>query len=144
MAVGGIYDSYGNGYGMPKIPSFAPGAPEQAGRQNAVTKKEDAEPSGGLENAVSHIEEKESGQAGRVADLSSIFLKFNKEETFDYIGNDSSLDNLDMQKAISDMRKDQVLQGYQYFVGSSYNLSEEQQTEDGIVLLKQQRTETEQ
>ncbi len=47
-----------------------------------------------------------------------------------------------MQKAISDMRKDQVLQGYQYFVGSSYNLSEGQQTEDGIVFLKQQSAGT--
>ncbi len=142
MAVGGIYDSYGNGYNMPKIPSFAPGAPKQAGRQDTVTKKEDVSASGGLENAESHIEEKQPGQAGRVADLSNIFLKFNKEETFDYIGNDSSLDNLDMQKAISDMRKDQVLQGYQYFVGSSYNLSEGQQTEDGIVFLKQQSAGT--
>ena len=46
------------------------------------------------------------------------------------------LDNLDMQKAISDMRKDQVLQGYQYFVGSSRNLFTGQTSEDGVVILK--------
>ena len=78
----------------------------------------------------------QSNRASRVADLENISLKFNKEDSFDYIGNDSSLDNLDMQKAISDMRKDQVLQGYQYFVGSSRNLFTGQTSEDGVVILK--------
>lgn len=38
--------------------------------------------------------------------------------TFDYIGTDCCPDNPDIQKAISDMKKDQVLQSYQYFVGN--------------------------
>lgn len=54
----------------------------------------------------------------RTADIKNISLTFNKEESFDYIGSESSLANLDVQKAISDMQKDQILQQYQYFVGS--------------------------
>ena len=69
----------------------------------------------------------------KMADLENISLTFNKEETYDYIGSESGLANLDMQKAISDMRKDEILQGYQYFVGSSNALF---QSEDGIVIPK--------
>ncbi len=69
-----------------------------------------------------------------VADLENISLTFNKEDSFDYIGSESSLASLDMQKAISDMQKDQMLQEYQYFVGSSQSLF--QGSEDGIVIPK--------
>ena len=40
-------------------------------------------------------------------------------ETYELKGKDSDLESLDVQKAISDLGKDQVLQQYQYFVGSS-------------------------
>lgn len=69
----------------------------------------------------------------RSTDPESISLTFNKEETFDYIGSESKLDNLDVRKAISDMQKDAVLQEYQYFVGNAKSLIN---TEDGIVLRK--------
>ena len=69
----------------------------------------------------------------RTADLENISLTFNKEETYGYIGSESGLANLDMQKAISDMKKDEILQGYQYFVGSAGSLF---QSEDGIVIPK--------
>ena len=36
-----------------------------------------------------------------------------------FIGRDSSLESLDIQKAISDMRKDSILQEYQSFVGNA-------------------------
>lgn len=39
-------------------------------------------------------------------------------ENRDYKGVDSDIKSLDMEKAISDMQKDQVLQQYQFFVGS--------------------------
>lgn len=69
----------------------------------------------------------------RSTDPENISLKFNKEETFDYIGSESGLDNLDVRKAISDMQKDEILQEYQYFVGSAKPLIN---TEDGIILTK--------
>ena len=68
-----------------------------------------------------------------------ISLTFNKEESYDYIGSESGLANLDVQKAVSDMRKDSVLQEYQYFVGSAQNLLKE--TQDGIVIPKPVETE---
>ena len=36
-----------------------------------------------------------------------------------FIGRDRSLESLDIQKAISDMRKDSILQEYQSFVGNA-------------------------
>lgn len=70
----------------------------------------------------------------RTTDLENISLTFHKENSFDYIGSESGLTDLDMQKAISDMQKDQVLQEYQYFVGSAKTLLNE--SPDGQVLKK--------
>lgn len=66
--------------------------------------------------------------------LEDISLTFNANEDFEYLGQDSDIRNLDMEKAISDMKKDQILQQYQYFVGSSKDLF--QNTADGIVVPK--------
>lgn len=70
------------------------------------------------------------------ADVREISLTFNAREDFGYIGQDSDIENLDMQKAISDMKKDGILQQYQYFVGSAENLLPKNITEDGAVFLK--------
>ncbi len=40
-------------------------------------------------------------------------------ETYDLKGVDADIYKLDVEKAVSDMAKDQILQQYQYFVGSS-------------------------
>lgn len=42
---------------------------------------------------------------------------YRSDETHELKGRDSDLASLDMQKAISDLDKDQVLQQYQFFVG---------------------------
>ncbi|MBO5165151.1 MAG: hypothetical protein J6B90_00945, partial [Lachnospiraceae bacterium] len=70
------------------------------------------------------------------ADVREISLTFNAKEDFGYIGQDSDIENLDMQKAISDMKKDGILRQYQYFVGSAENLLPKNITEDGAVFLK--------
>ena len=44
---------------------------------------------------------------------------YRQGETYELKGKDSDLESLDVQKAVSDLSKDQVLQQYQYFVGSS-------------------------
>lgn len=66
---------------------------------------------------------------------SDVSLTFQKENDFGYLGSNSSLDNLDVQKAISDMKKDSVLQQYQFFVGSSTDLTKFA-SEDGTVIQK--------
>lgn len=55
-------------------------------------------------------------------DISQLPLTFRKEEPFAYIGGDSSLSRLDMEKAVSDMKKDKIFEQYQYFVGRKPDL----------------------
>ena len=57
-------------------------------------------------------------KASANAALEDISITFHKQDDFSYIGRDSDIHSLDVEKAISDMRKDQILQQYQYFVGS--------------------------
>lgn len=45
--------------------------------------------------------------------------QYQPDATYDLKGKDSDLESLDVQKAISDMEKDQVLQQYQYFVDTA-------------------------
>lgn len=66
------------------------------------------------------------------AQLEDISVTFNKQEDFGYLGQDSDIENLDVQKAISDMRKDEVLKQYQYFVGNTNIFG----SEDGLVFAK--------
>ncbi len=70
-----------------------------------------------------------------ITDINNISLTFNKEETFDYIGSESSLAKLDIQQAISDMRKDKILEEYQYFVGGKPDLEYDGDI-DGTVIIK--------
>ncbi len=78
-----------------------------------------------------HIEELDN--RSRSIDPNEVSLTFNKGEDFSYIGRDSDIGSLDMEKAISDMKQDSILQEYQYFVGNSNNVF---QSEDGVVLAK--------
>lgn len=73
-------------------------------------------------------------ERSRITDLEDVSLKFNKSEDFGYIGKDASLSKLDMEKAISDMHKDQVLHQYQYFVGSTKDM--QGSLADGMVIQK--------
>ncbi len=63
-------------------------------------------------------EEAPVGEQKPNAPLEDISITFHKQDDFGYIGRDSDIRSLDVEKAISDMRKDQILQQYQYFVGS--------------------------
>lgn len=86
------------------------------------------------QNAPIHEESPAVAPVRQDARLEDISLTFNKQEDFDYIGQDSDIRSLDMEKAISDMKKDQILQQYQYFVGSVRNLNVG--NTDGIVFAK--------
>lgn len=137
MAVGGIYDSLYNSYGVRQTQPAYVDRPGQPDRQ--IDESEHIDQPGltdRQDNLTSTAESAQPNRAGRMANLEQVSLKFNREGSFDYIGMDSSLENLDMQKAISDMQKDQVLQGYQYFVGSAGSLSGEMSSEDGTVVMK--------
>ena len=69
-------------------------------------------------NSAAVKEEAPAGEQKQNAPLEDISITFHKQDDFGYIGRDSDIRSLDVEKAISDMRKDQILQQYQYFVGS--------------------------
>ena len=83
---------------------------------------------------VHEITQEPVSQTRQDAALEDISLTFNRQDDFGYLGKDSDIHSLDMERAISEMRKDQVLQQYQYFVGRSQNLFA--QSADGTVLAK--------
>jgi hypothetical protein len=66
------------------------------------------------------------------ASLEDISLSLNEPKGFEMKGRDADLEALDMEKAVSDMQKDEALQQYQYFVGDTNLFS----SEDGVVIAK--------
>ena len=122
------FDNYSSYYRTSQIPVVSTEEVKQQDMQ-----KEQLKTSAPEEQNSQPLMQPEGDFRTKTADLENISLTFNKEETFDYIGNESGLAGLDMQKAISDMRKDEILQGYQYFVGSANTLFK---SEDGVVIPK--------
>ena len=66
------------------------------------------------------------------ASLEDIKLSLNEPSGFEMKGRESDIEALDMEKAVSDMQKDQALMQYQYFVGEQSIMG----SEDGIVIAK--------
>ncbi|MBQ0042779.1 MAG: hypothetical protein KBS85_05600 [Lachnospiraceae bacterium] len=135
-AIGSGFDNFGglyNSYRLQNIPTVD----ENTVRAQDAAKAGNEAAQGVDAGVVSQKQQVEEGsqetRASRIANLQDISLTFNKDDDFSYIGADSPLDKLDMDKAISDMKKDSVLEQYQYFVGSQANITN---TADGAVFLK--------
>ena len=54
-----------------------------------------------------------------ITEIDNISIGFNKQNDYSYIGKDANIEQLDMQKAISDMQKDNLFKQYQFFVRST-------------------------
>lgn len=131
MGIGGVSD-YSNlfyNYKVPEIPAVD--YRRLSNVQEALPQAEQSEQTS--RDIDLSIEESQVKRPGPT-DVNEISLSFNRGEDYSYIGSDSDLAGLDMQKAISDMQKDKVLQQYQYFVGESRNLQDA--GEDGTVIVK--------
>ena len=115
-------------YKAAEIPVITPAEVRKQSEQQTDAKQTTAE-----DVMSSSITSAGEDTRSKVANLQDVSLTFNKEESFDYLGSESGLMNLDVRKAISDMRKDSILQEYQYFVGSSPSYMN---TDDGIVFRK--------
>ena len=115
-------------YKASEIPVITPAEVRKQSEQQTDAKQTTAE-----DVMSSSITSAGEDTRSKVANLQDVSLTFNKEESFDYLGSESGLMNLDVRKAISDMRKDSILQDYQYFVGSSPSYMN---TDDGIVFRK--------
>ncbi len=75
----------------------------------------------------------EVNKAPRSTDPNKVSITFNKGDDYSYIGSEKDIAKLDIQKAVSDMKQDSILQEYNYFVGSASNIFS---SEDGTVLAK--------
>lgn len=119
---GGVSSYYNRAYEIPTV------TPEEVKKQDELQQEKQSviQPEVAKQQVVDN--------RTRSADLENISLTFNKEESYDYLGSESNLADLDMQKAISDMKRDSVLQEYQYFVGNSQNLFIN--SADGLVIPK--------
>ena len=72
----------------------------------------------------------------KTADLDNISLTFNAGDDFSYLGSDFEIEKLDINRAISDMHKDKILEDYQYFVGTQSDSDATYSGEEGKVFLK--------
>lgn len=133
MGINGISE-YGNmsfSYKIPEIPAVDYEKVNSAQDAVKAPKAVEVKP----QDIALSIEEKNSNISKPSAKVQDLSLSFNLQEDYGYLGKDSNIENLDVKKAISDMRKDQVLQQYQYFVGDSRKLLQKA-SEDGLVFLK--------
>lgn len=126
------YGGFYNSYKMPDIPRV----------DTATVKEQDAQRKA-LENGPAEIPVVPEVKAPevpdtrtRTADLDNISLTFNTGDDYSYIGSEFAIEDLDMEKAISDMRKDKILEDYQYFVGNSSDIKPVDGNADGTVVLK--------
>lgn len=128
MGIGSIndYNSLIQNYYVPTIPDVNLDSIHNRSVQKEAFLKDSA--------ADIHEEVSVAVPARQDAALEDISITFNKQEGFDYIGQDRDIRALDVEKAISDMKKDKVLQQYQYFVGSIRNLTSK--SADGLVIAK--------
>ena len=117
------YDAY-------RIPTADTQKSETLG-QNITSKQQAVVP----EAPVAKAEEATVPVERKNTALEDVSLTFLKDDTYDMIGSESDLNKLDMQKAISDMQKDKILQDCNYFVGSSV-MQQRNISEDGVVVAK--------
>ena len=106
------YSNFINNYRIPSIPSVSV---DEVKRQDEELKKVSSSPA--LNNTLEDVAI--SAKPRNDAALEDISLTFNKGDDYGYIGKDSDIYSLDVENAISDMQKDNVLKQYQFFVGNT-------------------------
>lgn len=139
MGIGSVGE-YTGILGNYKVPVIPGAGLEKMQAQDFPTQAEMTPAAAADSEALSAVMRSQEGRSQndilrRNAGLEDISLTFNRQEGFGYIGRDSDIYSLDVEKAIDDMKKDNVLQQYQYFVGSSRNLYETGDV-DGTVIQK--------
>lgn len=132
MGIGSI-NSYANGYSSYPLRDIPQVDAAEVEKQD-LRRKEQEESAGIAESSYQQplVEDNRS----RNVDLENISLTFHQSGEGSTIGKDSDILTLDMQKAISDMKKDSILEDYQYFVGSTQEMKAVIAGMDGIVIQK--------
>lgn len=107
---------------------------EEARAQDMLRERE-SRPNDSVEGLATQYQEPERIDAGRrITDLQDLSLSMGTQRDMEFLGRENGLETLDMEQAISDMRKDSVLQEYQYFVGGQATIVTA--GEDGMVIRK--------
>ena len=107
----GFDNNFISNYRIPQVPTVSV---EEVRRQDEQRKAQELNP-----QSVQAPEERIVSRPRNDAALEDISLTFNKSDDFGYSGKDSDIYSLDVENDISDMKKDDVLREYQFFVGSS-------------------------
>lgn len=117
MGISSINDYSGllQNYKVPVIPNVSVDRVREQERLNAEAQS--------TVTAPSHEIQQVDKSVRKDAELEDISITFNKKDDFSYIGRDKDIRALDVEKALDDMRKDKILQQYQYFVGSTRSAS---------------------
>lgn len=130
MGIGGVNDYTGfvSNYKIPSVPGVSV---EDVRLKEAQTKE-----NGTMPEVIHEAPSVDNApvRTRQDAPLEDISITFNRQDDFGYIGQDSDISSLDVEQAISDMKKDRILQQYNYFVGSARNLIVD--SRDGIVFPK--------
>lgn len=126
---------YGNGFSNYQTSKISTVSTEEVQKQDLLRKQQEVlETTSAKVDNTPQIAQNSVGDSPRKnASLEDISIGFHKKDSLDYLGKSSEIENLDVKKAISDMKKDQVLQQYQFFVGSKDDIYNGQ---DGKVVAK--------
>lgn len=127
MGININYNNFISSYRLQNIPKVDAGELNKestaAGAQDPQVKNEAQQP------------QVEAPKASRIADLEDISLTFNKKDDFGTIGMDADIAKLDMDRAVSDSKRNSILSGYQTFVGPTPEQMVAEY-EDGLVIPK--------
>ncbi|MBQ8947205.1 MAG: hypothetical protein IJ058_10400 [Lachnospiraceae bacterium] len=129
MGINFNYTNFVSSYGMQQIPRVdtAASAPEEP-KAASPSAQDAAVPAVGTGIT-------EAPRAPKTANLEDISLTFNKQDDFGTIGRDADIARLDMDKVVSDSKRESILSGYRTFVGPTPEQMVAEY-EDGLVRLK--------
>jgi len=129
MGINFDYTNFISSYGMQRIPQVDP-------RQlNPEAQKPVNQPAPQEEVQVAPKAAEDYPKAPRTAQLEDVSLTFNKQDDFGTIGMDVDIAKLDMEKVVSDSKRDSILAGYRTFVGPTPEQMVAEY-EDGLVIQK--------
>ena len=130
-----LFSDYGGFYNSYKVTDI-PKVDIEAVKKQDELKAMEAQALPKLPEVVTVPEEVKPDLRSKTADLDNISLTFNAGDDFSYLGSDFEIEKLDINRAISDMHKDKILEDYQYFVGTQSDPAETYSGEDGKVFIK--------
>lgn len=130
-----LFSDYGGFYNSYKVNDI-PKVDVEAVKKQDELKAAEAQAIPELPKAEVIPEEVKPDLRTKAADLDNISLTFNAGDDFSYLGSDFEIEKLDINRAISDMHKDKILEDYQYFVGTQSDSDATYSGEEGKVFLK--------